>query len=212
VHDARHYQEVLMQKIRYAMAAGAALFIASATAGAQIGGHVLPRTTTNSAGVPAGMCQVWIDGVPADRQPKPTTCEVARARVPNNGRIIYGTGTRAPVYDGSYDPRYDPRRDSRSSVYDPRLDPRNSRYDRRYDDDYNRKAAKLREQYLKKQQKDREQYERKMQKLQEQRAREAQRGTGYGNGHGQGKGKGHGHGNGNGGDHDRDHGRGSERW
>jgi hypothetical protein len=212
VHDARHYQEVLMQKIRYAMAAGAALFIASATAGAQVGGHALPRTTTNSAGVPAGMCRIWIDGVPADRQPAPTSCDVARARVPNNGHIIYGTGTRAPVYDGSYDPRNDPRRDSRSSVYDPRLDPRNGRYDRRYDDDYNRKAAKLREQYLKKQQKDREQYERKMQKLQQQRAREAQRGTGYGNGHGQGKGKGHGHGNGNGGDHDRDRGHDNDRW
>ena len=191
-----------MQKIRYAMAAGAALFIASATAGAQLPGRTtLPRTTTSSTGVPAGMCRVWIDGVPANRQPAPTNCDVARARVPANGRIIYGTGTRAPVYDGSYDPR----RDSRSSVYDPRLDPRNGRYDRTYDNDYNRKAAKLREQYLKKQQKDREQYERKMQKLREQQARQDQRGTGYGNGNGQGKGKGHGHGNGNGGGHDRDH-------
>jgi hypothetical protein len=196
-----------MQKIRYAMAAGAALFLASATAGAQLPGRTsAPRTTTSSTAVPAGMCRVWIDGVPATRQPAPTTCEVARARVPNNGRIIYGTGTRAPVYDGSYDPRYDPRRDSRSSVYDPRLDPRSGRYDRRYDDDYNRKAAKLRDQYLKKQQKEREKYERKMQKLREQEARKNQRGTGYGNGNGNGNGQGHGHGHGNGGDH------GHDRW
>jgi hypothetical protein len=213
VHDARQCEEDLMQKIRYAMAAGAALFIASATAGAQLQGRTILRgTTTSSTGVPAGMCRIWIDGVPANRQPAPTNCDVARARVPANGRIIYGAGTRAPVYDGSYDPRYDPRRDSRSSVYDPRLDPRNGRYDRSYDSDYNRKAAKLREQYLKKQQKDREQYERKMQKLNEQQARKDQRGTGYGNGNGQGKGQGHGHGNGNGGrpDHDRDHDH--DRW
>ena len=190
-----------MHKIRYAMATSAALFIASATAGAQLPGRTtLPRTTTSSTAVPAGMCRIWIDGVPANRQPAPTTCEVARARVPANGRIIYGSGTRAPVYDGSYDPRYDPRRDSRSSVYDPRLDPRSGRYDRRYDGDYNRKAAKIREQYLKKQRKDREQYERKMQKLREQEARRNQRGAGYGNDHGNGNGQG----KGNGGDHAHD--------
>src|SRR6476661_8461895 len=213
VHDARHYEEVLMQRIRYAMAAGAALFIASATAGAQLQGRtVLPRTTTSSASVPAGMCQIWIDGVPANRQPAPTNCDVARARVPNNGRIIYGTGAqrpttqspntqRAPVYGSNdrYDPRRDPRRDPRNSQYDPRLDRRSSRYDRRYDDDYSRKQAKIRAEYLKKQEKEREQYERKMQRAQEQQAR-ADR-----NGYGNGKGKGHGHGNGNGGDHDRDH-------
>jgi hypothetical protein len=195
VHDARHYEEVLMQKIRYAMAAGAALFIASATAGAQLPGRTgAPRTTTTSStAVPAGMCRIWIDGVPATRQPAPTTCEVARARVPNNGHIIYGSGTRAPVYDGSYDPRYDPRRDSRSSTYDPRLDPRNGRYDRRYDSDYSRKQAKIREQYLRKQQKDREQYERKMQKAREQEARKDQRGNGHGHGHDNDGDHGHGH-------------------
>ena len=165
-----------MQKIRYAMAAGAALFIASA-AGAQMPGRTtLPRTSTSSASVPAGMCQIWIDCVHADRQPKPTTCEVARARVPNNGRIIYGTGAssqypttqRAPVYGSAG--TYDPRRDPRNAQYDPRLDRRNSRYDRRYDDEYSRKQEKIREQYLKKQQKNREQYERKMEKAREQEA------------------------------------------
>ena len=203
-----------MQKIRYAMAAGAALFIASA-AGAQLPGRTtLPRTTTNSNAVPAGMCQIWIDGVPANRQPAPTNCDVARARVPNNGHIIYGTGAqrstsqypnaqRAPIYNTN--DRYDPRRDPRNSQYDPRLDRNDRRYDRRYDDDYSRKQAKIREQYLKKQEKNREQYERKMEKAREQEAREDRRGTGYGNGNGNGKGRGHGHGNGNGGDHDRDH-------
>ena len=202
-----------MQKIRFAMAAGATLLFASVTAGAQLPGRTtLPRTTTSTA-VPAGMCQIWIDGVPANRQPAPTTCEVARARVPANGRIIYGNGAQrttgtvygqqSPVYgtNGTYDPRRDPR----NAQYDPRLDRRNSRYDRRYEDEYNRKQAKLREQYLKKQRKEREQYERKMEKAREQDARADVRGTGIGNGNGNGKGHGHGHGNGNGGDHDHDH-------
>ena len=201
-----------MQKLRDALAAAAALFFASAPAGAQLQGRtVLPGTTTSSSGVPAGMCQIWIDGVPANRQPAPTNCDVARARVPNNGHIIYGTGAqrtttqpqRSPVY--STNDRYDPRRDPRNSQYDPRLDRRSSRYDRRYDDDYSRKQAKIRADYLKKQQKNREEYERKMQKAREQEARKDQRGTGYGNGNGNGKGQGHGHGKGNGGGHDRDH-------
>lgn len=207
-----------MQKIRFAMAAGAALFIASATAGAQLPGRsTLPRTSTSN-GVPAGMCQVWIDGVPANRQPAPTTCDVARARVPANGRIIYGSGQgqsaqRYPVYGGNGQPvygsngQYDPRRDPRSPQYDPRLDRRSGRYDGRYDDDYNRKQEKIREQYERKQRKNREQYERKMDKSRDQDERGEQRGAGWGNGNGNGngKGKGHGHGNGNGGDHDRDH-------
>jgi len=42
---------------------------------------------------PAGMCRIWIDGVPPGRQPRPTDCATARARVPVNGRVIYGSNT-----------------------------------------------------------------------------------------------------------------------
>src|SRR3954467_5229858 len=42
---------------------------------------------------PAGMCRVWIDGVPPGRQPRPTDCATARANVPVNGRVIYGSNT-----------------------------------------------------------------------------------------------------------------------
>jgi hypothetical protein len=186
VHDARHFEEDLMQKIRYAMAAGAALFVASAAAGAQIPRRATlpPRTATTSpvASVPAGMCRIWIDGLPATRQPAPTDCATARARVPANGRIIYGSGAQRPVY-GTNDRRSDPRRDARSSQYDPRLDRSNRRYDRRYDDDYSRKQAKIREQYLKKQQHDREQYERKMQKEQQKEWKKSHKGNGHANDH-----------------------------
>ena len=40
---------------------------------------------------PAGMCRVWIDGVPPGRQPRPTDCATARANVPVNARVIYGS-------------------------------------------------------------------------------------------------------------------------
>jgi hypothetical protein len=50
----------------------------------------------------AGMCRIWIDGVPPGQQPAPTDCATAAARVPANGRIIYGdrtNGSRRGVYD-----------------------------------------------------------------------------------------------------------------
>ena len=39
---------------------------------------------------PAGMCRVWIDGVPAQQQPAPTDCASAVRNKPSNGRVIYG--------------------------------------------------------------------------------------------------------------------------
>ncbi len=39
---------------------------------------------------PAGMCRVWIQGVPPGRQPAPTSCGVAARWLPANGRLVYG--------------------------------------------------------------------------------------------------------------------------
>ena len=39
---------------------------------------------------PAGMCRVWVDGVPAAQQPAPTDCPTAALKKPANGRVIYG--------------------------------------------------------------------------------------------------------------------------
>ncbi|BAH39809.1 MAG TPA: hypothetical protein DGD08_13325 [Gemmatimonas aurantiaca] len=39
---------------------------------------------------PAGMCRVWVDGVPAAQQPAPTDCASAVRNKPANGRVIYG--------------------------------------------------------------------------------------------------------------------------
>lgn len=61
----------------------------------------------------AGLCRVWIDGLPAARQPGPMDCATAQARVPRNGRIIYGD-------------RVD-QRDPRINQRDPRIRQTNGR-------------------------------------------------------------------------------------
>jgi hypothetical protein len=45
---------------------------------------------------PAGMCRIWIDGVPPGRQPAPTDCQTAVANKPANARVIWGDQTPFP--------------------------------------------------------------------------------------------------------------------
>jgi hypothetical protein len=75
---------------------------------------------------PAGVCQVWFEGVPPGRQPGPMNCRDAERVAQRNryARVIYGN-----------DRRYDDRYDNRSGgPYDDRYA---GRYDDRYDDRYN---------------------------------------------------------------------------
>jgi hypothetical protein len=49
--------------------------------------------SSGSGGVikpPAGMCRIWVDGVPPDKQPAPTDCASALKNKPTNGRVIFG--------------------------------------------------------------------------------------------------------------------------
>jgi hypothetical protein len=46
---------------------------------------------------PAGLCRLWIDGVPASQQPAPTDCANAIRNRPSNAAVIYG----APVRSGA---------------------------------------------------------------------------------------------------------------
>jgi hypothetical protein len=39
---------------------------------------------------PPGMCRIWIDGVPPDKQPASTDCATAVKNRPSNGRVIFG--------------------------------------------------------------------------------------------------------------------------
>jgi hypothetical protein len=125
-----------MNRFGIAIAVGTALLAATPSAQAQIRGGTQPNNGTiyqtprsSSQPIPrgqmpgAGMCRIWINGVPAGRQPAPTDCATAQRNVPANGRVIYGSQTQGPVYGNG---QYDPRRDPRSSQYDPRLAPYNN--------------------------------------------------------------------------------------
>src|SRR5665647_1090448 len=121
-----------MFTLRFAILAGSALALATTTAGAQ--GR---RTGIPSGQMPsAGLCRVWIDGVPPGRQPRPTDCATARAHAPANSRVIYGSQSQGRVSldprAGTMNGRYDPRADPRSPAYDPRYDRNSTRYDPRY--------------------------------------------------------------------------------
>ena len=41
---------------------------------------------------PPGMCRIWIDNVPANRQPAPTDCATAIRNKPPNARVIFPPG------------------------------------------------------------------------------------------------------------------------
>lgn len=46
----------------------------------------------------AGLCRIWIDGVPPGRQPAPTDCRLAELNRPVNGRVIYGAESRGTMW------------------------------------------------------------------------------------------------------------------
>jgi hypothetical protein len=41
---------------------------------------------------PTGMCRIWVDNVPAARQPAPTDCATAIRNKPPNARVIFPAG------------------------------------------------------------------------------------------------------------------------
>jgi hypothetical protein len=45
---------------------------------------------------PGGMCRIWVDGLPAARQPAPTDCDAAVRNRPPNARVIFGSDFAQP--------------------------------------------------------------------------------------------------------------------
>jgi hypothetical protein len=44
---------------------------------------------------PAGLCRLWIDGVPASQQPAPTDCASAIRNRPANSTVVFGPQRRS---------------------------------------------------------------------------------------------------------------------
>lgn len=185
-----------MHTLRYAFAVGAAMLVAGVSANAQLP-RASSRTYPTAQTLPSGMCQVWIDGVPANRQPAPTDCTTARRNQPRNSRIIYGSGQSTNVY-GNRDPRsipgtpqYDPRFDPRSSQYDPRLSGQygnNGRYNNgqygnngRYNNGQYGNNGRYNGQYGQSE-KEQEKLARKQEKERQKEWKKAHKGNGNGNG------------------------------
>lgn len=68
---------------------------------------------------PPGMCRIWIDGVPAERQPAPTDCATAMRRRPSNARVIFGQEVRSK---SSVPHLVEPARTTDAQPSDPRTD------------------------------------------------------------------------------------------
>src|SRR5688500_3595487 len=74
------------------------LIVAGATFATSAGAQVIVRANAVPPGQrpPDGMCRVWIEGVPAGRQPRATDCATAQATAPLNSRIIVGANAPFP--------------------------------------------------------------------------------------------------------------------
>lgn len=92
-----HYS--LPSLLRFALPAMVALIMTSGVAEAQRPVPAKPQTQQSPRRdqivppgfyPPAGMCRIWINGVPAAQQPAPTDCASAVRNRPANGKVLFG--------------------------------------------------------------------------------------------------------------------------
>lgn len=86
-----HTIPVILKRLLVAAFVGVGLAVFQNTAGAQ---SFAPSRSRQEAvpqryRPPAGMCRIWLDSVPANRQPAPTDCASAIRNVPPNARVIF---------------------------------------------------------------------------------------------------------------------------
>lgn len=70
------------------------LAVAAPTAAQSVGQGQNGDQSATEHRPPPGMCRIWINGVPAERQPAPTDCATAMRRRPSNARVIFGDEVR----------------------------------------------------------------------------------------------------------------------
>jgi len=78
------------------------LFLPAFAIAAVLPAAVLAQGTSKTLQVPAGympppgMCRVWVDGVPASKQPAITDCQKALRNMPTNAQVVFGS-PKAPT-------------------------------------------------------------------------------------------------------------------
>jgi hypothetical protein len=97
IHRLRHFS--LPSSLRFALLALVGLIMSAGVAEAQRPVPVQPRPQQSQRREqivppgffpPAGMCRIWINGVPAAQQPAPTDCASAVRNRPANGKVLFG--------------------------------------------------------------------------------------------------------------------------
>jgi hypothetical protein len=84
--------------LRFALTAMVAMTMSAGVAGAQRPVPAKPQQQQSPRREmvppgfypPAGMCRIWINGVPAAQQPAPTDCASAVRNRPANGKVLFG--------------------------------------------------------------------------------------------------------------------------
>ena len=97
-HTAMIRRLLSLSLMRSLLAVALGLVISAGVAQAQRPVPVRPRSAAQSRESivppgfypPAGMCRVWINGVPAGQQPAPTDCASAVRNRPANGKVLFG--------------------------------------------------------------------------------------------------------------------------
>jgi len=77
-------------KLSVALTIGLVALASPGVVSAQAGGGGRGKDIPASERPPAGMCRIWLDGVPAAQQPAPTDCASAVRNRPPKGRVIFG--------------------------------------------------------------------------------------------------------------------------
>ncbi len=83
-------QTVLYVLVSAALGAGGAVSRAEAQGAPPKATEKSSESVPREYRPPAGMCRIWVDGVPAAQQPAPTDCPSAVKNKPANARVIYG--------------------------------------------------------------------------------------------------------------------------
>lgn len=95
-----HSIPVIRKRLLIAAFVGVGLAAFNNTAGAQ---GFAPRSrqvpVPQRYRPPAGMCRIWLDSVPPNRQPAPTDCASAIRNLPPNAQVIFSDSVASTKRD-----------------------------------------------------------------------------------------------------------------